>query len=266
MSMPHAILLKLEMRWPDVKLCLDNRPPDYVVANKNLDTRLLSSPLLHDLRYNIYLGQGADSDFQKLKEIIPSSKLEVLHLGIDPRQVAKSNFQLDHVPSIRELRIYRTGSAYQPIEQRISWRHSLDWGKLLRLDLANLYPSSFFEQLIGCVPGLKSFRFTSKFVDPDPSLLDFSALAQNFLTLIDGLEELYITNYEKDIAWLWPAVRTHLSSLQTLVVHTPPDQRFRREAPPHFTAEQLDELCHGAISHLELDLELQENGVVRMSL
>ena len=33
-SMPHAVLLKLETRWPDVKLCLGNKLSGGVMAHK----------------------------------------------------------------------------------------------------------------------------------------------------------------------------------------------------------------------------------------
>ena len=152
------------------------------------------------------------------------------------------------------------------MEQRMIWRDSLDWNKLQRLDLANLYPSSFFEQLMGCVPRSEIVPFYIQSRGSGPvicgrastgsELFDFGGWPRRALhhQLREG-HRLALAGCEHTLDFITDNSRPHAA-----------DHRHRRKAPPVFSAEQLDELCKSSISHLELDLELQENGVVRIPL
>ncbi|KAI9873654.1 MAG: hypothetical protein M1830_010744, partial [Pleopsidium flavum] len=72
--------------------------------------------------------------------------------------------------------------------------------------------------------------------------------------------ELFITNFDDNPGFLFSAILKHHGSLQTLAIHTPPDQTYKRKAPPVWTTEQLEQLHEhfAKLSHLEIDIGLAE--------
>jgi hypothetical protein len=77
---------------------------------------------------------------------------------------------------------------------------------------------------------------------------------------MNNLHELFITNFDDDAGFLFSAILKHHESLQTLAFHTLPDQTYRRNAPPLWTTEQLEQLHEHftKLSHLEIDIGLVE--------
>lgn len=78
-------------------------------------------------------------------------------------------------------------------------------------------------------------------------------IVHNFITSIDALEELSVLNYEPDGAALWPAILHHAQSLNSLAIHTPP-----QESSETWTPETVATAASGlpGLKHLEMDLSL----------
>ncbi|KAH0566254.1 hypothetical protein GP486_000352 [Trichoglossum hirsutum] len=287
---PEDVITKLEDQWPDARLSVTNhRRLDAADEDMNIDIRLLSSPLLHSLRFTIhYLGIGTDngtlSELPKLKEILlKSSRLKVLHLklcqGIPtyPNDYRRFKIDISKAPQwlylpllpsdrltpLHELMLSDWPPYYLSRQHCEIWRECMDWSQLRCLDLGAGCPGNFFEALLGRVPNLKSLRMgfdtTSRpygrltCVDP--------TFVQGFIESIDSLHELFITNQVRDPGILFPAIVKHHESLQTLAFHTPPDTSFRHSGPGVWTTEQLTQLREQftKLSRLEIDLSLADS-------
>jgi hypothetical protein len=267
---PESVITALETHHPDARLCVtNNRRWKASDRDLNLDARLLSSPLLYSLNTSVfYLSVGTNdlvlSEFPNLKKfILKANKLRVLTLkvwmGISVDQktgkykvdIGKKNQDLaplnlplrpgDMMPPITDLTI----SDWMPYDLRSDhcaiWRNAMDWTRLQRLDLRGGCPRPFFEELCGAMPQLKSLRMGFKtgpreygrFTCEDPSVV------RKFAESIDGLQELYVTNYDDKPDEMFAAIEKHYPTLQTLEFHTPPDQRYRRPQAPGWSATDI---------------------------
>jgi hypothetical protein len=282
MWIPEDIITKLEDQWPDARLSVTNhRRLDAVDEDRDVDTRLLSSPLLYSLRFTIYYF-GDRSEFQKLKDILlKSTRLRVLHLKIceglqihssgygPPQELNLALLPSDRLAPLHELMVSDWPPYYFSPGHCEIWSECMDWTELKSLDLGSGCPGDFFNRFLGRVPNLKSLRLGFDDVNPWPyELLPCGEpdSVRGFIESIDDLHELFITNQIEDPEVLFPAIVKHRGSLQTLGFHTPPDTSYyKRDAPGVWTTEQLTQLREQftKLSRLEIDLDLEDSKLVR---
>jgi hypothetical protein len=137
-------------------------------------------------------------------------------------------------------------------------RHSINWTKTTQLKLFGVCPQYCFEQLEGRVPNLKSLNLELKLSssnDYAPTNFRDITVVKNFISSVNGFEELKIKNYAWNIDVLIPAILQHRGSLQSLIIHTPSGTGFTRSSASVWTTTQLEQLLNfSELSHLELDI------------
>jgi hypothetical protein len=294
---PESVLSKVEKHHPTAKLYVTNHERNqYKARERKVDTRLLSSPLLHSLSYSLCWGWTNDggqklcSELHQIGTILSKSKgLRFLDIGFynSPEsdkflptstedRVASSTpipfeFQL---PKLRSLQIpaqyaYSTSSPVSITKLTCSLlTQCTNWAQVQQLHLRGLCPKYVFEQLEGRVPNLKKLDIAIKTTSNSeylPVTFKDSAPVKDFIMSIKGLDELRIKNHDDAIHFLWPAIIQHRESLRSLIVHTIPDHRFRRGHPTYWRLKQLEELVGSRIEYLELDVSANEASKVRQS-
>ncbi len=183
---PENVISRLESSWPDAKLFVtNNRRHKAAARDKNMDVRLLSSPLLYSLDYEVYYRQQLGevmffSEFTKLKGIVLGSPhLRILYLKTRPEPSMRWGYDLGEVPTVRwdcdeprplnlnlqpsdlmpplhELMVSNHPPYFLTREHCRVWSHCMDWSQLRSLDLSKRCPHNFLEQLCGRVTNLKS--------------------------------------------------------------------------------------------------------------
>ncbi len=237
-----------------------------------MDTWLLSSPLLYSLKYRTFFncvgsGYGTLGELPKLTSILlQAPNLKILHIkttqgvpsGVEVSKGPVQDLNLplkptDQFPPLHELKIAENNwYAYNFSSQHCStWSQCQDWSQLRRLDLGYECPHHFLENLTGRIPNLKALRigFDTAYKHwregttcSDPNLV------YQFIESIDGLEDLSITNADRnDPNVLFPSILKHAGSLRRLVFTTPPHTGIRRQIDdplrPHFwTPGQINQL------------------------
>ncbi|KAF2491815.1 hypothetical protein BU16DRAFT_129262 [Lophium mytilinum] len=292
---PEAVLSKLETSWPDVKLHVNNtRRAKSDDQEMNMDMRLLLSPLLYSLTYEVFYmsvgrDNGAYSELPKLKEVLlKSHRLRILKLffhhgvpsypqgrGFENNPTYKVDILRgrDHVHPLNLL--IQPGDKIPPLQElniptQYDWsrehcqilRSSMDWTKLRRLDLGSGCPQTFFEEFHGQMPGLKCFHTSfiqglREYSGAPPTCTDNPGCVVNFIEAIDALEELHISNTDKNGDILFDAILKHSPSLRRLRFSTSLDHRFRRQQPPVWGNEKLELLRERAHNLEEMNIDLR---------
>jgi hypothetical protein len=262
-----------------------------------MDTRLLSSPLLHSLSYSLCWGWTDDggqklcSELHQIGTILSkSTSLRFLDIGFynrpesdkflpkSPEDCVASSTPIPfefRLPKFHSLQIpaqyaYSTSSPVSITKLTCAlMTQCTNWAQVQQLHLRGVCPKYIFEQLEGRVPNLKKLDIAIKTTSNSeylPVTFKDSAPVKDFIVSIKGLEELRIKNHDDAIHFLWPAIIQHRNSLRSLIVHTVPDHRIRRGHPPYWRSKQLEELIGSSIEYLELDVSANEASKVRRCL
>ena len=90
----------------------------------------------------------------------------------------------------------------------------------------------------------------------------------NSLDSINGLDELYITNFESDTSYLVSSILKHIGTLRTLKFHNPLEGIYGCVITLVWRIEVLEQLQEQCIdlSHLEIDVSLVNNELAKSLL
>jgi hypothetical protein len=241
--MSDAVFDMIHATWPELKMyvAVVNRPDAKILAHRQMDMRLLSSPLLVGLTCVVYTqGYRPDvpcrSDWPKLSQALAaggnvrSLRLQSLPddtgLGLDgiklvpdtePEKLPRLDLAGLRLPQLEELTIeslqHWGGSTYfWDMDYARMFRMSIDCSRLRKLDFGSDNPTAFFTSFTGLCPKLKtlSFGMTVNNADTEP--------AKRFIASLDALEHLDVSQAQQGIDDLWPAIEKHKDTLQTLVL------------------------------------------------
>ncbi|CAG9983568.1 unnamed protein product [Clonostachys byssicola] len=82
------------------------------------------------------------------------------------------------------------------------------------------------------------------------------SIANNFIAAIDSLDELSISNYEKDVSILWPAIYRHAETLKSLSLHSTPEYYDFITVTPAIARRIVAGFPH--LTHLTVDVSARE--------
>jgi hypothetical protein len=243
--MPQCIFDKIHATWPGLKMTIrvTDRRSAKILAHRQMDTKLLCSPLLHTLFYTVYT-QGYDanqlsrSEWPRLTQsLLSGGSIRILKirskadgnerggdkiLGDDePLGLMRLALTPDtRLPPLEELSISPFGqedySTYLWDNEHCRLLHdSADWSRLLKLDFGAGNPSAFFQRFQGALPQLRSLRFgcTKDSLEP----------ASDFIESLTALESLDIYQAQAGLDVLWNAIMKHRKSLNTLILRATHD-------------------------------------------
>ena len=239
--MTDDIYDKLHQAWPDLELsvCVHGRQAARVPANRQMDIRLLSSPLLVKLQYTVYsqgyrANQKVRSEWPKfIQAVVAGNSVRFLQIqteedgneseyrGVqiigpsEPKHLARPEI----LPNIRlsqleELSItaphYWGGSTYLWDTDHCSLlRDALDLSRLRTLDFGNDSPNALFTAFRGLIPNLEAIRF---------GVVGSVEAARQLIESASALKSLDIARILPVMDTLWPAIQKHKGSLTTLVL------------------------------------------------
>lgn len=233
------MLHKLQACRPDLRISVYSHDRHRAAEDRRrIDTELLSSPMLDNLVYTVYVdGWGsnatAKSEWPKLtRALVSGASCKSLRLQIRPdgynwgegkvldesteegmlRFDVGSNTQL---PVLEELCISTMGygPTYQwDIRHCIDLQRCMDWTRMRKLDFSSDYPEPFFATSVGLTPGLRHLRFglpyQSQSVEP----------ARAFVESLVDMKSLDIERMQPYVDVMWPAIRKHKDTLETLLL------------------------------------------------
>ncbi|KAH3914550.1 hypothetical protein HBH56_090730 [Parastagonospora nodorum] len=237
----QVVLDKLHATWPKLELLVHVLDREHArdVRHRQMDEKLLSSPLLRNLTYNAFF-QGyeahkpARSEWPKLtRAIAAGGNLRMLRIqsqqdgneyrGIkvlndtEPQKLMRFDMSPEtHFPALEEftlheVRHYGSSSYLWDTEHCKMLRDSTDWSNLRTLNFASDMPTAFFTVFTGLLPELKSLRFGI------PRGANGEA-ASKFIKSVRALESLDIDHSASTIDTLWPAIEQHNKTLETLIL------------------------------------------------
>ncbi|KAF2831092.1 hypothetical protein CC86DRAFT_134764 [Ophiobolus disseminans] len=236
-----SVLDKLHATWPDLELsvCVLNRAKAPIVLHRQMDTKLLSSPLLKKLTYNVY-HEGASpekparSEWPKLTHaLVSGGNVRALKIDSQPdRNRHRGDHVLKYTEPIRMMRLDITPGIRLPALEEFAFRGEGSWGpppylwdaehcqllreamdmsRLRKLDFGSVMPVAFFSTFTGLLPELKALRFG---IVPDGSI----NVTTRFIKSLKSLESLDIGRAQSAIDLLWPAIMKHKGSLKELIL------------------------------------------------
>lgn len=289
-DLPERVISQLEKQWPSVKLIVSE------YDRMGTDTRILSSPLLHELTFGInnwksgYEVQEQYSRLPKLREVLLESpqlkKLDIrtqyswLQRGIWPGHTTTFetrprllNLPLqpsDRLPSLDELRFSGRDIYELDLEHCQLLKQCMNWSQLRTLDLGLSCPQHFFEEIGDKLVSLKSLGMGITTGDRKYLYWKYGPMTCNynhyepvrqFLRCVSGLYELRITDLATAARLIVADLLDSQESLRTLSFHSSMRRRYRQKHKPHaWKMTQLDELRHRApdLEDLEIDFPLEE--------
>ncbi|RYO39043.1 hypothetical protein AA0113_g11239 [Alternaria arborescens] len=233
--MIHATWPQLELRVVTV-----DRQNAENSSHRQIDMRLLSSPLLTDLTYVVYteashVGVPWRSDWPRLSQALAAGgNVRSLRLQIrqdfdgydgpkivpdtEPRKLPR----LDLTSGLRLLRLEELTIEHPKLygDSIYLWDDdycrmfldAIDCSRLRKLDFGIDNPMNFFQNSAGRFPKLKtlSFGLLGREGTQQP--------ARMFLESLDALEHLDVSHSQYCIDDLWPAIEKHRNSLKTLIL------------------------------------------------
>jgi len=245
--MPATVLDKLHATWPDLELsvCVLDRHKAplalhrHLTLHRQMDTKLLSSPLLKELAYNVYFAGyhsklPAPSGWSTLTHaLVTGGHVRVLRIEAQPgrhdtvveRSEPKKLMRLDFTPGMRlpfleELTLHsedkdRCAFYYSwDTEHCKLFREAIDVSRLRRLDFGSDIPTDLFSTLMGSLPNLKTLRFG---IPPHGSV----GVANRFIESLPSLESLDIDLTQLAIDKLWPTIMKRKGTLKELILRRP---------------------------------------------
>ena len=239
--MSLAVFEKLHTTWPQLEVFVSviDRRDAKVVAHRQMDMKLLSSPLLVGLTYVVYSkgyqpDQPCRSEWPKLSQALTAGgNVRSLHIqsqqdgteyyGVkivpdsEPEELPRLNLAGMHLPRLEELRIRIQGSwgdlAYPWDDEHCRMlRTAVDCSRLRTLDFGSDTPKVFFECFNGILPALKSLRFGISHES------DSASHAARFIESAPALETLDIDRAQRGVQQLWPVIRTQKDTLKRLIL------------------------------------------------
>ncbi len=255
--MIHATLPNLEL---SVRLFDRWEAPGH---NRQMDTKLLSSPLLTKLDYSIYSQVNSPdepslSEWPKLIQSLASGgNIRAMHVhrvhdyppwkarntttilsDDDPENLTLPDLPPDtRLPMLENLALTeasswgRTKDLWDK-EHYDLLQHRIDRSRLRSLNMGQYSSGAFFSSLNGLLPNLKELRFGLK----QDALND----TKKFIESATDFESLDIYNSDVNMTALWPAIREHRSTLKQLILRPTFSNYYYepRYPDPHY----LDEL------------------------
>jgi hypothetical protein len=237
----RSVLDKLHATWPDLELsvCVLDREKAKNHVHRQMDIKLLSSPLLKSLTYSVYnqgyrADQAARSEWPKLTQAIAEGgNLRVLSIDnsqdgteyygvkiISDTENSGKLMRLDITPEIRlpaleEFTLRENRSWGSPTylwdDAHVHMlRNATDWSRLRKLDFGGDRPDAFFSAFTGGMPNLKALRFGAQDGSIGP--------AKRFIASITALESLDIGRAEVAIDALLPTIMDHKDTLRELIL------------------------------------------------
>jgi hypothetical protein len=234
--MTESVFNKLHATWPELELSVRvlHRRDARIVEHRQMDVRLLSSPLLKSLTYFVYYaGQNpVRTEWPQLTQALATGgNLRVLRIknkrdgdthqsGRIFRSAAYKEpppfdfAQQSKLPALTEFTLaeerFWSNSYRWDQEHREMFRIAFDWSKLRKLDFGSKMPVSFFKNMTGTLPHLKSLRFGVRNGPVE--------VVNEFIESVDALESLDIDEAQKGIDILWPGIIKQKSSLRELIM------------------------------------------------
>lgn len=236
--MPESVLDKLTVTWPDLELSVHVLDRHKAVLHRQMDIRLLSSPLLKSLTYNIIRGgyharDPAPSEWPKLTQaLVAGGQVRVLRIQSQPDGSSyngteilddaepKKLMRLDitsgtRLPALEEFGLFQQRDYGDPTylwdeEHCHMLRDSMDWSRLRKLDFGIDRPDAFFTTFTGLLPQLKALRFGAHNESFGPVI--------GFMDSVTALEALDIGRSQYFFDALWPSVMKHKDTLKELVL------------------------------------------------
>ncbi|KAH6858789.1 hypothetical protein AA0118_g11887 [Alternaria tenuissima] len=240
--MSRAVYDMIHATWPQLELSVVtlDRQNAKNILHRQMDMRLLSSPLLTQLTYVVYTqGYRPDkpcrSDWPRLSQalagggnvrslrlqnrqyfdgyheakIVPDTELEKL-----PRLDLASGLRLPRLEelTIEVLRIFGDSTYLWDDDYCRTFLDSIDCSRLRKLDFGIDNPTNFFKNFAGLCPKLKTLSFGMLGRGGN----DLSA--RMFIGSLDALEHLDVSHAQHSIDDLWPAIEKHRNSLKTLIL------------------------------------------------
>ncbi|KAI4638964.1 uncharacterized protein J4E78_011050 [Alternaria triticimaculans] len=225
----HAIEPK-----PEIRVVVVDRKTATSVAHRQMDMKLLSSPLLVSLTYEVYMQGFAPehpcrSEWPRLSQALAaggnvrSLRLQVLQDGhnlftpdTEPAKIPRLDLTTGmRLPLLEEMTLqtlrYHGQTAYLwDLDYCRMFRDAIDCSRLRKLDFGGEHPENFFTCFTGLCPKLKVLSFGMWEGDKMP--------ARRFIESIDALEHLDLSRAQAGIDDLWPAIEQHEDTLETLIL------------------------------------------------
>jgi hypothetical protein len=232
--MPRTVFDMIHATWPklEMRVVVVDRQNAKVIAHQQMDTRLLSSPLLVSLTYVVYFrgyNESCHSDWPRLSQALAAGgnvrslrlqSLQVQNLRLVPetgpetlpRLNLTSGLRLPHLEEITfQLLEHWGASTYLwDTDHCRMFRDSIDCSRLRKLDFGTDNPTAFFTYFTGLCPKLKALSFGAAQGAMEP--------AMRFIESVDALEHLDVSRAQLGIDDLWPAIEKHKDILKTLIL------------------------------------------------
>jgi hypothetical protein len=238
--MSLAVYDMLHSTWPkpEIRVVCGDRIDAKNLAHRQMDMKLLSSPLLVSLAYVIYTkGYRADwpcrSDWPRISQALAAGgNVRYLHLRVLQDGSDYKNTQLvsdteteklprlDLAPGVRlsqleEITFETCGNYGQSKylwdpEYCRNFRGAIDFGQLRSINFGGENPEAFFTCFAGSCPKLRSLAFGA--------WKDATEPVKRFIESLDGLERLDVSRAQAGMDDLWPAIMKHKNTLETLIL------------------------------------------------
>lgn len=265
------MLQKLQANWPRVEVTVRNqrRLDAKTLEDQVVDRALVSTA--YSLDYRVYEAPQGLSEWTLITRLLERNT-SIRKLRLQPNKswsTTANEIMPEDAPSGLPRLALTPGTRLPPLEEfsladSHSWYawdrdHSLqlsncmDWAYMRKLDFESDYPLHLFSALVGRVPNLTALRFgfPTRAETPEPAV---SLLKSTTLT------ELDIDNIHTYVIELWPAIRTHRNSLQTLILRPSKREQSYELDPPlfldvNYIKEIAEKFC--SISRLGFSLPFQ---------
>lgn len=240
--MSRAVYDMIHATWPQLELRVVtvDRQNAKNSSHRQMDMRLLSSPLLTELTYVVYteashVGVPWRSDWPRLSQALAAGgNVRFLRLQIgqdfdgydgpkmvpdtEPKKLPRIDLTSGlRLPRLEELTIQHPRRYGDSIflwddDYCRMFLDAIDFSRLRKLDFGIDNPTNFFNNFAGLFPKLKTLRF---------GLLGREGTqqpAKMFLESLDALEHLDVSLPQYCFDDLWPAIEKHRDSLKTLIL------------------------------------------------
>lgn len=242
--MPRSVYDLIHEKWPqlDLEVFVMNRSHKDP-AHRQMDTRLLSSPLLTTLIYSLYnqgyfqayLGdQAVRSEWPQLTQCIIAGgnvrNVRIYNLEDKPSILSTNSVLVDdrpmklprfdatadtRLPALEELCLTLTwpfgGLTYLwDVEHCRLMRDAMDWSRMRKLDFGNDNPGAFLQIFTGRISNLKSLRFGVESTSIN--------IAKEFIESVPALDCLDIAQADIAVEQLWPTIMKHKNTLKELLL------------------------------------------------
>ena len=222
---------------PELSVTLVDRPKAMDATYDSMDFALLSSPLLTELTYVVYMAswngeQPCCSEWPQLTNaLLTGGNVRSLHVRCEADGTVRYAFpikvngnqleklpRLDlesgaRLPKLEELRIVACNisnlfSSWDEAYCR-TLRDTVDLDRLRVLDFGSEYPEHFFATFAGLLPNVRSVRCRAG--------QESMESLRYFVESLPALEALSVDEAQRSVEELWPAIESHKNTLKSLV-------------------------------------------------